>query len=161
MTVRIVTGVFLTLGVAVVVSGCGKSEEGTPTVGVSGTVTLDGEPLEGAEVHFLAENFASTGMTGADGRYELVQGAPPGENTVYIRKPMPGSELAGDPVETGLDELQMQLGEEGVSDEPATVGAPPADDQIPPRFSDPEKTTLTYQVPEGGTDNADFRLQSE
>ena len=36
-----------------------------------------------------------------------------------------------------------------------------AKELIPDIYSDPEKTKLTFEVPEGGTDQADFRLTSK
>jgi hypothetical protein len=72
------------------VAGCGGSG---PDLGrVTGEVTLEGQPLQGAEVTFqpTAEGTApSAGTTDADGRYELMytfdtKGAVPGEHVVTI-----------------------------------------------------------------------------
>ncbi len=52
--------------------GCGKS--GSTLAEVSGRVTLDGQPLVGAQLDFQPEHEAgspSFGLTDADGRYEL------------------------------------------------------------------------------------------
>lgn len=87
--------------------GCGKA----PTVPVSGRVTLDGQPLEGASVLFQpvvadanADGFGSVGQTDADGRFELKaiglphRGAIPGSHRVYISKPLypPNGEYVAD-----------------------------------------------------------------
>ena len=72
------------------VAGCGGS--GRELGKVKGTVTLGGQPLEGAEVTFqpTAKGTApSAGTTDADGRYELMytfdtKGAVPGEHVVTI-----------------------------------------------------------------------------
>lgn len=69
--------------------GCGS---GSGVVPVSGTVTLDGEPLAGALVSFYPQEEGkrfSTGTTDASGHYELVytndqKGAATGKHTVKI-----------------------------------------------------------------------------
>ncbi len=74
--------------------GCGKSD--TPDVGlVSGKVTLDGEPIEGASVEFTpitnVGQRTSTATTSSDGSYRLAfsastLGAALGEHDVVITK---------------------------------------------------------------------------
>lgn len=72
--------------IAVLVSGCAPAEYGH----VIGTVTLDGKPVEGAEIRFAPkEGRAAWDVTEADGGYELnytpgVKGAKAGMNTVTI-----------------------------------------------------------------------------
>jgi hypothetical protein len=67
-------------------AGCGDAEYGH----VTGTVTLDGKPVEGAEIRFAPESGrAAWDRTESDGRYELnytpgVRGAKTGTNTVTI-----------------------------------------------------------------------------
>lgn len=81
------------------ISGCQKGSS-LKTVPVSGTVTLNGQALEGAAVSFLPKGgvdagHTATGVTKADGRYELqtfesaaksVKGAEPGEYNVIVTK---------------------------------------------------------------------------
>ncbi|OHB73245.1 MAG: hypothetical protein A2V70_02070 [Planctomycetes bacterium RBG_13_63_9] len=70
-------------------AGCGS---GNDLASVQGKVTLNGRPLEGATVKFqptAPEGSSSSGMTDADGRYELMytfstSGAMPGEHIVSI-----------------------------------------------------------------------------
>lgn len=71
-------------------AGCGDSSK--PELGtVSGTVTLNGRPLEGATVTFQhSQKRFSRGTTDANGRYELnyirdIQGAAIGKHRVVIR----------------------------------------------------------------------------
>ncbi len=71
------------------VLGCGRGDR--PPLGtVSGTVTLDGEPLAGAVVMFETEGVpASTSITDETGHYELtylrdIRGAAVGIHTVRI-----------------------------------------------------------------------------
>ncbi|MEO1994569.1 MAG: hypothetical protein ABGZ17_04770, partial [Planctomycetaceae bacterium] len=133
-----------------------KSVETAP---VSGTILMDGKPLGGAEVNFMTDDFASLGRTDAQGKYELPAGAAIGENKVFIskwkggRKPQP----AGDDFEDNpeiLDDGQL----EAVSD--GTSGTQEAEQLIPEDFSNPETTTLKFQVGSDGTDKADFRIKS-
>lgn len=73
--------------------GCSNNPAKYPETGaVSGTVTLDGEPLEGAAVSFIpAEGRPSKGKTDAQGKYVLryaggIQGAMLGPCKVSITK---------------------------------------------------------------------------
>lgn len=75
------------------VPGCGGSDF-PRTAPVSGTVTLKGKPIEGAEVYFVHEKLVAMATTDKDGHYELVQGAVPGENKVYFSK-IEGGDLPG------------------------------------------------------------------
>jgi hypothetical protein len=71
-------------------AGCHKS--GPELAPVSGRITLNGKPLENADVVFQPDNGKSpaVGRTNAEGRYELaykrgITGGPVGQNTVQIR----------------------------------------------------------------------------
>ena len=72
--------------------GCASSKpKGFPDLSpVSGTVTMDGEPLQKAVVMFLSEKgVAASCATDANGRYTLLyrgsaDGASPGRNTVTV-----------------------------------------------------------------------------
>ena len=145
--------------IAVTFLGCGGGEGRPTTARVSGTVTLQGKPLEGATVHFIGEKFAGSGKTNAQGHYELVQGAVPGKNKVYITKrPLP-SNVNLDP-QAGVDLEQLNAavaaGESDQSGNAAKIQAPK--EEVPEEFSSPQKSTLTLDVPPGGTTTADFRL---
>lgn len=135
MDQRLVAGVAALAAGLVLAVGCGKSagsRSTVPTSEVSGKVTLNGSPLEGAEVNFLGEKFAGTSHTVADGTYKLQ--AQPGANKVYIRR-LEGWTPKTDP--TALDGLKQIL---------------------PPKYSSPEKSELKFTVPQGGANGADFQL---
>lgn len=75
------------------ITGCGGGGADTPELGeVTGTITLDGSPLSGAEVVFEpAAGAPSVGKTDEAGQYELAynqdaNGAVPGQHTVRISK---------------------------------------------------------------------------
>ncbi len=71
-------------------SGDGADYASIGLVPITGTVTLDGQPLEGAVVMFEAPDTTFCyGTTDAEGHYELkfnseVMGVPPGEKVVRI-----------------------------------------------------------------------------
>jgi hypothetical protein len=142
------------LALILCMSGCDSSGGGPPTVRVAGTVILDGQPLENVDVHFISENHAGYGKTDADGKFKLVTGAVVGENKVYFSKIQEGSFGSGDQ-ESGMDAGQADAAAMGNST--ATV---PKGQVIPPDFASAEKTRLTFNVPEGGTDSANFDLDT-
>ncbi|MCA9089244.1 MAG: carboxypeptidase regulatory-like domain-containing protein [Planctomycetaceae bacterium] len=89
---RQLCGFSLSLLLTVFATGCGS---GVPSdrpdlATVTGTVTLDGQPLEGADVTFQPESARpSVGTTDSSGKYELiylndVKGAVVGPNRVMI-----------------------------------------------------------------------------
>ncbi len=132
------------LPVVIVALGCGSAKRPTvKTVKLSGTITMDGQPLEGAQVNFLATEYAGVATTDASGRYELE--GQPGENTVYIRK------FEG--VGADFDATMM----DSVSD--AGGGGGPRQ-MVPARYSDPSQTELRYVVPDRATSDANFELSS-
>jgi len=142
--------------------GCSTSS-GPDTAEVSGTITLDGEPLEGMEVNFYCteHDFLATGLTGADGKYTLYSGAAVGENKVWVLKSNAnvGDPAAGvDPEENPeADPAQMEAMSGATG---ADIGAT-EDNTVPAKFSDPDKSVLKYSVAAGGTDSADFKLTSD
>ena len=141
--------------------GCSSGGVGTPrTAPVSGIVTLEGKPLVGAEVHFVGEKFSGYGVTNSEGKYALVQGAVPGANKVYISKIEGGKNQ--DPA-IAEDVEQLRTAAASFKNDPSRSGSKAglADiphEIVPNQYSDPQKTKLTFPVPEGGAANADFRL---
>ncbi len=83
-------------------AGCGGPAIDLPELSeVTGTVTLNGTPLEGAVVSFVPQGngTVSSGLTDARGQYSLryrpgIAGAVPGDNLVQISKP--GAEAGDD-----------------------------------------------------------------
>lgn len=77
--------------------GCSKGPK-LPTVSVSGTVSYQGKPLEGAQIGFVppsSDGKSANGVTDAQGNFTLqtylggtsqASGAMPGDYTVVIRK---------------------------------------------------------------------------
>lgn len=128
---------------AILVIGCGPSEG--PAGTVSGTVTLDGEPVESGEVNFVSsEGFAATGsITNGQftldaplpvGKYSVAVGPPaltaaPGEeggNAAIPESPVPASYRT--PGMSGLSQ-DIQEGANSVTIE-LTKDGPPADNPM-------------------------------
>lgn len=126
---------------AVMIAGCGD----TNIVPVSGRVALDGKPLGGATVNFQPDEPGkaypgpgSMAVTRDDGGYTMKlvgkpgDGAVIGKHKVYITK------------------------SSGVSKPDEDRAAP---EILPSKYNG--KSTLTFDVPAGGTQSADFTLTSK
>lgn len=126
------------VGLALLAAGCGGNV--SP---VSGRVTLDGNPLPNASVIFQPTGSdagsGSYGKTDADGRYTLrlvsndKAGAVVGKHRVSITLATEGKEFDGG----------ARAGKRG---------------GLLPKYN--SETTLTFDVPRGGSDKADFPLLS-
>lgn len=116
---------------------------------VTGTVTLDGEPLARAGVMFLPRGTtrgnACIGITDENGKYSLTserdggEGAPEGEFAVTISK------------------MKEPVGYDPSQPAPAETGN---DETLASQYWDSSKTVLTAKVPKGGG-NIDFPLKSK
>jgi hypothetical protein len=131
--------------VAMCLSGCGSSE-GYSLVPVSGTITLDGQPLAGASISFQRAGGDATvgpgsgGVTDASGKYELKTAEADSRSGAVV----------------GMHVVRIT----GVQDQRAAdddTARPMAKDPVPPRYRDPG---LTFEVPADGTDQANFELTS-
>ncbi|MCA9017280.1 MAG: hypothetical protein KDA77_18250 [Planctomycetaceae bacterium] len=141
----------LMIVILVGLTGCGSNE--VPLASVSGTVTMNGEPLRGATVLFrprttqgdseakgAAESF---GKTDEQGHYELAvvmtgdAGAVVGPNDVIITLDV-------------FEEILPSYDSAGKD----RRGPNP----IPAQYN--SKTTLEFEVPPAGAENADFKLEN-
>jgi hypothetical protein len=72
MVVRYTRNICLLVAACFVTVGCGGSNL-PPTGTVTGVVTVDGQPIEGASVEFIpSSGRPSVGLTDASGKYELM-----------------------------------------------------------------------------------------
>jgi hypothetical protein len=139
MRARLLLAFSLVLGL-----GCGSGKFAP----VSGTVTMNGKPLAGATVMFspiakegsIDAGPGSGGKTNEKGEYTLTSDT--GRNGALVGKHRVSISLMGQ----GTSE----------TDERRRPGTPV--NQVPLRYNG--KTELTYEVPAGGTDKADFTLKS-
>lgn len=132
--------IFVFLSAVIVMVGCGPSRPVVKTAPVSGTVLVDGKPVEGAQVNFLATDYAGVAKTDAAGKYQLE--AQPGENSIYIVK-----FNTDDP---NFDETMVVGSDAG--------GGPKQ--LLPPKYSDSSQTELRFTVPDEGSTEANFDLSS-
>jgi len=128
----------LVVAVSITASGCGKRVRVVP---VSGRVTKAGQPLEGVAVNFapasggMDASYAAYGKTDKDGKFTLKlvdndqSGALPGLNQVMLHESSGAAETDG--------------------------AAPNVALKLPYKARD---GTLTFEVPAGGTEAANFEF---
>jgi hypothetical protein len=138
----------LALGLSGCMGGGGNAKPLPKTEPVTGTVTLDDQPLEGAFVTFIPSGttpgIECSGQTDSEGVYRPKQtrgeeGVPAGTYKVVVSRFLRDGQPV-DPNETG--------GAGGALTE-----------SLPPKYSNPGSTTLTAKVEEGGGE-IDFQLSS-
>lgn len=128
-------------------AGCGGE---FPLAGVSGVVTLDGEPLANASVYFQPQRRGgdpvvgppSIGVTDEAGRYDLstIEGAR-------------GAIVGGHVVSVSTFDARMV--DPNNSDRVSVV----TEERVPPRYRTPSE--LRFEVRSGGSDEADFQLTTQ
>lgn len=125
--------------------GCGG--ERFPVAPVSGSITLDGQPLAGARIGFEPRKIGdnpnagpgSYATTDAQGRYELTtltgqSGAVVTTHDIWIRTAVAAADRSGEVIEA-------------------------APEKVPARYND--ESTLTFEVTSAGSTAANFALTSE
>jgi hypothetical protein len=129
-----------------VATGCGPSFK---TVPVSGQVTLDGQPVDGAGVLFVPVGLGPTAraVTDAQGRYQLktnaLDGAAPGKYRVAVMKE------TGSGVAVGADGLETAPGVKTV-----------AKRLLPAIFGDPKTSPLEITI-DAANSNANLVMTSK
>lgn len=152
---RHLTCIFMLAGVSVCI-GCG-GEEGIPgVVPVTGTVTHQGQPVEGAQIAFgpEGEGRAAAGKTDAGGRFQLTtlrmdDGALPGKYKVTIKKI------------TVVGGMTAEETEEWFNTHPnaAMPPMPDIENSLPEKYSKAEESGLTAEVTKGGENDFTFDLE--
>ena len=152
--------VFLASFSIMAVVGCGGSKW-PPTYKSSGTVTLDGTPVERATITFypLDGQKPANATTDANGNYELTSfnagdGATPGSFGVAIQK-FPAIEIETIPGGTPYDESMNT--DEGPS--PDSEKDPV--NELPEKYSNYEKSGLSATVVTDGENVFTFELKSK
>ena len=156
---------------ALMSSGCGSGEERPPVYQVTGTVTRNGTPLEGAVVTFSPAEAgrAASGTTDASGKYTLTtwakdDGAELGRYRVTITKydspPDQADAAATGPAEVDLDNLVLEEEYPADYDEMAASQEPSGSKNLlPPKYAVPETSGFEAQVTEDEEKNVfDFKL---
>lgn len=145
---------FFAAVVGLLLVGCSEDVKSVPTVEVSGTVLIGGKPVEGVEVRFVTKEFEGYGKTDSQGKYQLVAGAQVGPNKVIFSKVTGGASAMKLDPEAGIDEGQLEAAQFGQTGKGANVQR----QLIPGDFTNRDNTPITFPVPEGGTDKADFKV---
>jgi hypothetical protein len=135
--------------------GCQQSAKGPPLVPVEGVVTLDGKPLAGANVMLIPRgetrgDKAFYGKTNASGKFVATsadgrqKGTAVGSYQAVVNKMVKpdGSDFVPDPNAGPEDTGGFR-------------------ELLPAAYSDAAKSTLTADVPDGGTKNLEFKLSSK
>ena len=136
---------------ALTLGGCGSDRP--QTIPVSGTVTLDGSPIEGAIVGFTPTGGGrpATGTTDTSGKFTLTtfedgDGALPGTHTVTVTKMKSsggeGMPSAGD--SEGEEGDVMLSGPMGPGQQEPTV-----EWLVPQKYSNPKTSELSCDVKQG------------
>lgn len=160
------------LAVLALVSLAGCGESNPPTFPVSGTVTLDGKPVEGAAVLFIpfdGTGQAASARSDASGNYKLTtftadDGAMAGNYKIKVTKfdtPDGGMSPYGAPAETPpassgpakkmTEEEERARMEAGYTADQATPQgkAQVAKNELPAKYADQSSSGLTHMVVEG------------
>ena len=134
---------------SLLVAGCGPSRP--TTIPVSGTVTLDGKPVAGAQVMLLPEEEGRPAQGTTDeageftlGTFETADGALPGSHAVTVV----ARRISG--VNADADGLEGDIAPGGVK----------VQWLVPQRYSDPKTSGLTVTV-ESGMDPMKLQLTSQ
>ncbi|MFH1300687.1 MAG: carboxypeptidase-like regulatory domain-containing protein [Planctomycetota bacterium] len=143
-------------------TGCGGGDTGDGFSGergqVSGTITLDGQPLEeGCQVIFIAQegSYTAGGLVQADGKYTLTysdpNGLPTGIYEVQLTAPIePQSDAPADPTKMAES---IQLG-------PKKVSGAANHDPFPSKYASATTSMLKFDV-KPGENTADFKLEKD
>ena len=142
----------------VLAAGCSGSDR-PATVPVSGTVTLNGQPVADAQVSFMTDGAprAAFGTTDAEGKFRLTtfeenDGAMVGKHTVTISNAaaVGGEGMSPEDPSAAYGEA-MQAAASGT---PASGG----EGGIPVKYANPKTSGLEREVTQGGPNEFDFEL---
>lgn len=141
--------------------GCGPSMPKTVTA--SGTLTMDGEPLDGASITLLHESgVTASAKTDSNGRFSLrtvvgsdmVDGAMPGLHQVGVAKTI--TEGGGAEVQPGESERDMVKRMAG-----SMTSAIKQKYVVPQQFGNPQSSKLSLDVPSAGSDKLSLDIKTK
>ena len=147
------------LSVSLFILGCGPDLPST--IPVTGTITLDGKPVEGATVNFLSEegSVTASGTTDASGKYSLktfvgdqyVDGAVIGKHLVAVVKTESDGQTISDPKEFMAN----------MASNPAITSEFKAKNLVPAKYNNPTMSQLKAEVTEAGPNDFPYELSSK
>ena len=134
------------------IQGCSGGDGGDPNGKVvTGTVTYNGSPVEGANVTFMSANASAFGRTDAAGKYQLTTAS--GEKVSLgdyqvsiVKKEAPPASTAS------------TSEEEYVPPDPNAPPAPAPKDLLPTKYADAAKSGLSASVKADDENKFDFDL---
>ena len=153
------------VALAVLASLAGCSDSNPRTYPLSGSVTLDGQPLEGAAIMLKPVNGGSNGygVADAEGRFEITtyrqgDGALGGEHRIIVSLAAIAPVAEGESGEPQQEEGEEEGEEESLDDgtELATSNQFEMTSLVPERYTDFETSGLTVLV---GPENGPLRLE--
>lgn len=152
------SGQISTLLMLVGIAGCGAKGDGMPRFPASGTVLLEGAPIDGAVVAFSREDGKATAvaMTDEMGQFQLnmppgKDGVPAGKYRVSVRKSS-SAPVSKEP--TTFEEMEREH-KAGKKPEPP----PPPKLGVPARYGDPATSQLTEEVSPSGKNEFTIQLK--
>jgi hypothetical protein len=149
------------LTVLVVLAGCANepTRDGPELAKVTGTITLDGEPVEGAHIRFSPEAGGPAAFAVSDrrGRYELRtfdpgDGAVPGKYGISATKEVTEAGMEFDS-QAELEAYVKEHGERPPKGETVSV--------LPEKYSSPGTSELTAEITVAKKNRFDLELKSE
>ena len=152
-------GFWLVLLAVCATAGCGGGNDKYDVVTVTGTVTLDDQPVEGAAVSFSPqskEGVAAAGTTDANGEYTLQtagvskRGAVVGAYKVTVIKQVHTETSSSDKKQSGGSPPVMSP---SVTTESKNV--------LPMKYANPAQSGLEAEITESGPNTFDFELKSK
>jgi hypothetical protein len=164
-------GIWGVAGVALLaVWGCGSGGDGPGYAGVSGVVTMDGNPVEGATVVFTPTGAGtmSMGLTNASGEFTLTtstgkKGAAIGDHAVTVSLViMPEAATTG-----SVDDLATQMPSEAQDPAAAEAAAAKAAKAsqpvylVPQKYGDAKTSGLTATITSGGLSGHKIELVTD
>ena len=152
----------VTLMLLIAFVGCYSSTGRAPTYPITGTVTLKGQPLEGATVVFVPSEGAShepaTGITNAEGKFKLStfladDGAQEGEYRIKVSKfdiKKPTKEE---------QDRYISIEEEQKIQFPDEKPTPPAKNMLAKKYASEETSGFTHTVTRKGPNMVELKLE--
>jgi hypothetical protein len=137
---------------AIAVIGCSGEKKGDPNgKPVSGKVTYNGGPVEGASVTFSSPTASAFGITDAEGKYRLTTAGGDKVSLGQYRVSIVKKEAPA-PSDAAPDSANY------VPPDPNAAPAAPPKDLLPAKYADAATSELTASVTADGKNEFDFPL---
>ncbi len=141
-------GILCCLLVIAAFLGCGDSANTLPTANAGGTVTLNGQPVEGANVYFSPQRGgrAAYGVTDSRGGFRL-------KTSPTISGAMPGA--------YGVGIAKQRAEATAGKDIRSSSSAPKLTNELPDHYREPAKSGLKAEIKAGEKNEFQFDLKKD